>query len=281
MIRGVLLAYHGSRGPCGSPTPQMMTVRALSRESKSWSLGSASWRSIDATPLVELRAHERAIIGRNPDEEHRPFDLGMTTGEGLSLSNVANHRALAALRAIRFVEVVGSPSSVSGDLLSRAARALWPYSQEWTSALAVRSAKGGADKGFSKAMSRWRIAFMAPELARSLAESQRRTIELALEQVTRSTGAVQTWWFWSERLEAAMEALSRFVLRLKPEKVESVLQLARSLYSDPLIRPARPVFPALGKSPAQVVGSSSRFLQGGTCTGLAQPSDRRRRRLYC
>ena len=34
-----------------------------------------------------------------------------------------------------------------------------------------------------------------------------------------------------------MEALSRFVLRLKPEKVESVLQLARSLYSDPLIRP--------------------------------------------
>ena len=188
-------------------------------------------------PLVELRAHERAIIGRYPDEEHRPFDLGMTTGEGLSLSNVANHRALAALRAIRFVEVVGSPSSVSGDLLSRAARALWPYSQEWTSALAVRSAKGGADKGFSKAMSRWRIAFMAPELARSLAKSQRRTIELALEQVTRSTGAVQTWWFWSERLEAAMEALSRFVLRLKPEKVESVLQLARSLYSDPLIRP--------------------------------------------
>ena len=131
-------------------------------------------------PLVELRAHERAIIGRYPDEEHRPFDLGMTTGGGLSFSNVANHRALAALRAIRFVEVVGSPSSVSGDLLSRAARALWPYSQEWTSALTVRCANGRAEQAFSKTLSRWRIAFMAPELARSLAESQSRTIELPL-----------------------------------------------------------------------------------------------------
>ena len=76
---------------------------------------------------------------------------------------------------------------------------------------------------------------MAPDLASSLAQSQRRTIELALEQVERSTGAVQTWWPWSQRLEAAMEALSRFVLRLKPEEVESVLQLAQSLYRNPRI----------------------------------------------
>ena len=76
---------------------------------------------------------------------------------------------------------------------------------------------------------------MAPDLASSLAQSQRRTIELALEQVERSTGAVQTWWLWSQRLEAAMEALSRFILRLKPVEVESVLQLARSLYCNPRI----------------------------------------------
>ena len=186
-------------------------------------------------PTAELRAHERAVVGSPPVEKQKPFDLGITTGEGLNFSNVANHRALAALRAIRFVEVVGSPSSVSGGLLSRAAEALRPYSAEWTARLTLRCAMGDPTREFSKTLSRWRIAFMAPDLASSLAQSQRRTIELALEQVERSTGAVQTWWPWSQRLEAAMEALSRFVLRLKPEEVESVLQLAQSLYRNPRI----------------------------------------------
>ena len=186
-------------------------------------------------PTAELRAHERAVVGSPPVEKQKPFDLGITTGEGLNFSNVAHYRALAALRAIRFVEVVGSPSSVSGGLLSRAAEALRPYSAEWTARLTLRCAMGDPTRKFSKTLSRWRIAFMAPDLASSLAQSQRRTIELALEQVERSTGAVQTWWLWSQRLEATMEALSRFVLRLKPEEVESVLQLAQSLYRNPRI----------------------------------------------
>ena len=186
-------------------------------------------------PWAEVRHHEQAVVGSRPEEKQRPFDLGRRTGEGLSFSNVANYRALAALRAIRFAEVTGSSSVYSGNLLRGAAEALLPYSPEWTSALAVRSANGGAGRQFSKTLSRWQIAFMAPKLAQSLAAAQRRTIDLALEQVERSTGAVQTWWLWSQRLEAAMEALSRFVLRLKPGEVERVLQLARSLYCDPRI----------------------------------------------
>ncbi len=197
-------------------------------------------------PTDELRAHERAVVGSPPIEKRRPFDLGMATGEGLSFSNVANYRALAALRAIRFVEVVGSPSAFSSDLLGHAAEALRPYRPEWSSALAVRCADGDADRRFSSTLSRWRIAFLAPELTRSLAESQRRTIEFALEQVGRSTSAVQTWWLWSQRLEAAMEALSRFVLRLKPEEVEEVLLLARRLYGDARIHPRIQYFQALG-----------------------------------
>ena len=188
-------------------------------------------------PTDELRARERAVAGSPPVEKQRPFDLGRTAGEGWSFSNVADYRARAALRAIRFVEIVGSPSAFSSDLLGHAAEALRPYSPEWTFALSVRCADGGGDRRFGRTLSRWRIAFMPPELARSLAESQRRTIEFALKQVARSTGAVQTWWLWSQRLEAAMEALSRLVLRLRPKEVESVLQLGLSLYSDPLISP--------------------------------------------
>ena len=184
-------------------------------------------------PRTEFLAHEQAVVGSRPDEGHKPFDLGMITGEGLSFSNVDHYRALAALRAIRFVEVVGSPSAFSGSLLRHAAEALLPYSPQWATALTVRSADGGADRRFSRTLSRWRIAFMAPELANSLAAAQRRTIELALEKLQGRGDAGQ---LWGQRLEAAMEALSRFVLRLKPEEVESVLQLAQSLYGDPLIR---------------------------------------------
>ena len=106
------------------------------------------------------------------------------------------------------------------------------------SALTLRCAHDGDPDpaSISKTLSRWRIAFMAPELARSLAEAQRRTIELALEQLRSSGGAVQNRRLWRQRLEGAIEALSRFVLRLVPEEVASVLELARSLYRDPLIR---------------------------------------------
>ena len=197
-------------------------------------------------PTAELQAQEWAVVGSPPVEKQRPFDLGMTTGEGLSFSNVANNRALAALRAIRFVEVVGSPSAASGGLLHRAAEALRPYRPEWTAALTLRCAMGYPTGEFSKTLSRWRIAFMAPDLALSLAQSQHSTIDLALEQVERSTGADQTWWLWSQRLEAAMEALSRFVLRLKPEEVVRVLQLARALYCNPRIHSRFQYFEPLG-----------------------------------
>ena len=187
-------------------------------------------------PRAEFFEHEREVGGSRPDEEEKPFDLGQTTGKGLSFSNEANRRGRSALRAIRFVEQVGSPSVVSSSLLIPAAEMLWTSSQEWTSALTLRCANGRADRAFSKTLSRWRIASMAPKLARSLAESQRRTAELALEKLESSPSEVKNRELWGYRLEAAMEALSRFVLRLKPEEVEGVLELAQTLYSDSKIR---------------------------------------------
>ena len=210
-------------------------------------------------PTAELQAHERAVVGSRPEERQRPFDLGSRIGGGLSFSSVADYRARAALRAIRFVEVVGSPSAYNGELLGRAAEALLPYIPEWASALTVRCAGGGADQRFSRTLSRWRIAFLEPELAHSLAAAQRRTIALALEKLEGSRDAGQSRMLWSQRLEAAMEALSRFVLRLKPEEVESVLQLAQSLYSDPRITlripHARPVRNLLRRSWEALPGS--------------------------
>ena len=213
----------------------------------------------ECDPRTEFLAHEQAIVGSRPDEGHKPFDLGMKTGEGLSFSNVAHYRALAALRGIRFVEVVGSPGVFSCGLLRHAAEALWLY-PVWTSALTVRSARTGALIGGSRrpcpagASHSWSRSW-----AHSLAAAQRRTIALALEKLEGSGDAGHSRMLWSQRLEAAMEALSRFVLRLKPEEVESVLQLAQSLYSDPRITSriphARPVRNLLRRSWEALPGS--------------------------
>ena len=184
---------------------------------------------------TEFRAHEMAVVGKHRDEQDKPFDLGMMHTTTWKFSDTVRLRALASLRAIRFVEVAGSPSVVSGGLLHRAAEALLPFKPEWTSRLTVLCGTGSADRRYSKTLSRWRIAFIPSELAGSLARSQRRTIDIALEKLGRSGSVMHYRWVWTHRLEAAMEALSRFVLRLKPDEAESVLRLACSLYCDPRI----------------------------------------------
>ena len=183
-------------------------------------------------PWAEFRAHEMAVRGRTESREYRPFDLGVKNTTSLSFGSNAHYRALAALRAIRMAEIVGSPSVVSGDLLVRCAEALLPYDPEWAAALSMRFSNETADRRFSKTLSRWRVAFMSPELVCGLAEAQHRSIALALDRLPQTEGKNDGWWIWLHRLEAAIEALSRFVLRLEPGNVERVLSLALSLYRD-------------------------------------------------
>ena len=187
-------------------------------------------------PRAEFSGHERAVSTPRQGREYKPFDLGVKNVQGLSFSRVASLRALAAFRAIRFTETVGSPSVVSGDLLVRSAEALLPYSPQWSCVLSVGFSYEEAKRRFSKTLSRWRIARMAREQASPLAEAQQRTVRLALDRLDQNKGRSQGWWIWLHRLEAALEALSRFVLRLKPVEVERVLVLVRDLYCDSRLR---------------------------------------------
>ena len=187
-------------------------------------------------PWAELRDHEIAVGGRSQGRDYKPFDLGVRNVKGLSFSKAGSLRALAAMRLIRLTEVAGSPSPISGDLLVQCAEALLPYSPEWATALSMRFSNETADRRFSKTLSRRRIACMAPELASSLAEAQHRTIAFALERLVEKKDVVRSRWIWHHRLEAAIEALSRFVLRLEPAEVERALVLARSLYRHPRVR---------------------------------------------
>ena len=187
-------------------------------------------------PRAEFSGHERAVSPQSQSREYRPFDLGVRNVKGLAFSRVAGLRALAAFRAIRFTESVGSPSVVSGDLLVRSAEALLLYRPQWSSVLSIGFSNEEAKRRFSKTLSRWRIACMEPELASSLADAQHRTIAFALERLGEKKDVVRSRWIWHHRLEAAIEALSRFVLRLEPAEVERALVLARSLYRHPRVR---------------------------------------------
>ena len=186
-------------------------------------------------PWAEVRAHEMAVRGQAEGREYRPFDLGVKNVTGLSFSNEAHYRALAALRAIRLTEIVGSPSVVSGDLLVGCAEALLFCDPEWAAALSMRFSNETAERRFSKTLSRWRVAFMPPELVRGLAEAQHRTIAWALDKLQQGRVKKDGRRIWLDRLEAAVEALSRFVLRLEPSEVERALRLAVTLYRDPRI----------------------------------------------
>ena len=204
-------------------------VAARHRELQSRFRELAAYR---CDPRTEFSGHERAVSLQGQDNEYKPFDLGVRNVKGLGFSKVAGLRALAAFRAIRFTEIVGSPSIVSGDLLVRAAEALLPYRPRWSSVLSVGFSHKNAEGRFSKTLSRWRIACMAPDLASSFAEAQHGTIRLALDRLDRKDEESEGWWIWLHRLEAAVEALSRFVLRLELAGVERALALALSLYSD-------------------------------------------------
>ncbi|MCY3591740.1 MAG: SIR2 family protein [Acidobacteria bacterium] len=187
-------------------------------------------------PRGEFSDHERAVSAASQGREYKPFDLSFRNVKGLFFSKVNVLRALAALRAIRFTEVVGTPSVVSGDLLVRAAEALLPYRPRWSSVLSIGLASEEAKRRFSRTLSRWRIACMDPDLALSLAKAQHRTVAFALERLDQRKDTLQGWWIWRHRLEAAVEALSRFVLRLEPAEVEHALALAQDLYRDSRVR---------------------------------------------
>ncbi len=189
--------------------------------------------------LGDIRHHETAAAGPSDRPKSKPFELGTLPGKTISFSNVPGIRAKAALRAVRFSEVAGVPSAVFGrvqyavgsNLLKAASDALRPYVPEWTARLTARCAAGASDEGLAKVFSRSGVAFLEQEFVHDLAERQRSLVEQALERLPPSRGGVEAE-YWRARLGAAMEALSRCVVRLGPHEVEEVLELAKRLYGD-------------------------------------------------
>ena len=176
-----------------------------------------------------------AIKGKGETKEAPLFDFGRRQASGFHWSREESERPVAAYRAIRLSEVAGLPPSVNRtnvatDILKLAAESLAMLYPEMAVRLVLRVLTYDQDKTFMRVLSRTRVAALSADSARTLAEICSSVIEYALPRIVGTDGHGHRPVFWIERMRVSMEALSRLVLRLDPDMVESIFTKALEYY---------------------------------------------------
>ena len=193
------------------------------------------------TPLkcnapLEMRSCAEAIKGESNLAEGRPFDLGNVWQKGFSFSQGEYLRWAAAHRAVRLVEVVGLPPSIPGRMvasrnLELAARRLSQHEPELAARLVLRAAGNEAKGALNFVLSRARVAIIPLDAVHRMSGICVDAVEFILSSNTASDAGQHG----RDRLPVVVEALSRFVLRLDPERVESIFTKALGWYGNNVI----------------------------------------------
>ena len=210
----------------------------LVAQPKDYQLFSKRWNelaSLKCNALTERRLIEDAIKDNSGTEEAPSFELGTRRAHGQSFSNADSQGA--AYRAIRLSEVAGLPPStdrlgVAENLLKLAAEKLFASDPEMAVRLVLRVLKYDQDKTLMRVLSRTRVATLSADSAKTLAEICNSVIEYALPRMVGADASGYRPVSWIERMRVAMEALSRLVLRLEPEKVETIFNKALEYYGN-------------------------------------------------
>ena len=228
-----------------------LSVAAPSRES--WALCSAlriedfgsevgPWRRweelmpLKCNALTEKHRHIEAIKGIEKKAKGPPFDFGVVQGFEISISSAEGDQWIAARRAVRLAEIAGLPPSthgiaISSDILGLAADKLFRHEPELAMRVVLRITKHDGDDRFKSLLSRARVAAMSAESVTRLARICIDTVEFALPRIAIPDASKRNV-FWRERLCVAMEALSRFSVRLDPEMAESIFGGALQWYGN-------------------------------------------------
>ena len=188
---------------------------------------------------LEKQSYAQAISQRSESTHSPPFDLGVIRGKGLTFSNVAYHRYLAAHRGNRLTEVAGLPPSqdgiaVASDILGHAAEELAQHEPELAVRLILRVSRYDQDKRLNRILTRSLVASTPKEVIERLSQSTLNVIRFALPRMA-AAGQRGDVIFWIEKCRVAMEALSRFVLRLETTSVEPIFSEALGWYSNATI----------------------------------------------
>lgn len=191
----------------------------------------------------------------DPEKKGGPlFDLGVRRGRKIRFSNAQHELWITARRAIRLSEVAGLPPSashmvVASDILALAADRLINTDYALASRLVLRLARTDDDATFNRVWARSRIAAMPMEEVTALVALVTNCITYALP---RAVSASTPFEFWVTRLHVALEALSRLVLRLPPERAEDIFKQGLSYYRMEGIAKHR----SLGKPIAHLIARS-------------------------
>ena len=182
--------------------------------------------------LMEKQYIADAIKETREAREAPLFDLGARPGDRWRFSNV-DLRA-TAYRAIRLSEVAGLPPvandiNAATDILNLAAEQLSGSDLAMAVRLVLRVCTYDQDKTLMRVLSRPRVATLPAASAKVLAEICQKIIEYALPRMV-GAGASGRPVSWIERMRVAIEALSRLVLRLEPERAEAIFNSALELY---------------------------------------------------
>ena len=189
--------------------------------------------------FVEKHNYAQAISQRSDSRESPPFDLGVIRGKGITFSNVEYYRYLSARRGTRLTELAGLPPSqdglaVASDILEHAAEELAQHEPEAAVRLILRVSRYDQDKRLNGILSRSLIASTPQEVIERLSQSTLNVIRFSLPRIAVA-GQRGDVLFWIEKCRVAMEALSRFVLRLETASVESIFSEALGWYGSTTI----------------------------------------------
>ena len=184
---------------------------------------------------LEMQSLNRTIGGEESLEKGSHFDLEKVWMPGWSFSQAEYLTWSASHRALRLTEICGLPpvagnTVVAGQVMELAARQLWRHEPELSARVLLRVAKNESRGALNFVLSRARVASMPDDVLRRLADDAMGAIEFMLSRI--AVVRIRGRGHWAKRLPVLLEALSRFVLGLDSEKVNSVLTSALRWYAN-------------------------------------------------
>ena len=216
-----------------------LSFKDFDHSAENWSASFDRWGELTrlkCNAFMEIHRYTEAIVGSHEKRSGPPFDLGVEELPGISFSNAEYDQWVAAHSAIRLTEVAGLPPynrhlGVASNILGLAAEKLSIHEPELSARLVLRISKYDGDNTLKHVLSRTRVATMPVDSVKSLVGNCLDAIEYVLPRIFEvSTGLREI--FWIERLRVFMEVLSRFVVRLEPEMVETVFKEALKWYEN-------------------------------------------------
>ena len=199
-----------------------------------WIERKRRWNEL--TPLrcnapLEMQRYAEEIKGESDSEKGAHFDLGRVWIPGLSFSNAEFRQWQASHRFVRATEVLGLPPSgpemsIASKNLELAAKQLRLDEPELAARIMLRAAENKTTGTLNFVLSRNLVATMPQESVDRLAQDCVNAIEFMLSRISDSDADRH----WTRRLPAVVEGLSRFVLRLDPDRADSIFSRALHWY---------------------------------------------------